>query len=64
LGVRAQQGSLTWDRNPRSETFEVVAHNGASKGLDASRMAVAGESVGGNRPEQLDVAVADEPKST
>jgi acetyl esterase/lipase len=34
-------------------TAQWITHNGASKGLDASRMAVAGESVGGNMTAAL-----------
>ena len=64
LAVRARP-SRSWStrtrRKPRYPTAieqgyataQWITHNGASKGLDASRIAVAGESVGGNMTAAL-----------
>ena len=40
-------------------TAQWITHNGASKGLDAARMAVAGESVGGNMTAALTLMAKD-----
>jgi acetyl esterase len=63
VGARAALAFVEYPNSPEAHyptaieqgyaTAQWITHNGASKGLDASRMAVAGESVGGNMTAAL-----------
>ncbi len=63
VGARAALAFVEYPNSPEARyptaieqgyaTAQWITHNGASKGLDASRMAVAGESVGGNMTAAL-----------
>jgi acetyl esterase len=63
VGARAALAFVEYPNSPEARyptaieqgyaTAQWIARNGASKGLDASRMAVAGESVGGNMAAAL-----------
>jgi acetyl esterase len=63
VGARAALAFVEYQNSPEARyptaieqgyaTAQWITHNGASKGLDASRMAVAGESVGGNMTAAL-----------
>ena len=63
VGARAALAFVEYPNSPEAHyptaieqgyaTAQWITHSGASKGLDASRMAVAGESVGGNMTAAL-----------
>jgi acetyl esterase len=65
VGVPAAVAFVEYDRSPEAHypvaveqgyaTAQWIVHNGAGKGLDASRIAVAGDSVGGNMTAALTI---------
>jgi acetyl esterase/lipase len=69
VGARAALAFVEYPNSPEAQyptqieqgyaTAQWITRNGASKGLDASRMAVAGESVGGNMVAALALMAKD-----